>query len=204
MSFLKSTFGVISRTRLWVWFSKNILSKWTLRLSGYPKTALNQYPQVCKVIAERQPLHVFAFASCDRKTPIAMLIKLITGDRFSHAGLVLNNQTICDSRASGVACRSLLELIGQSDDFAIMRFNFKSAEHKKEFERDLARSIGKSYDFTQELGGDSLYCSELVYTLLQGRVHEELEIRFFHGQRGFSPGDVFKSGEVVFDHNPTY
>jgi hypothetical protein len=202
MNPVKWLFNVISKTALWVWFSKRILSKWTLRFMGYPESALPKYSEIGKVLSTRQPLDVFAFTSCDRATPVAKLIKLITGDRFSHAGIILNATTVYDSRSDGVRFRNLLAMIGQSDDFAISKFTFKSIEHRKEYERDIERYCGRPYDFTQELGGKSLYCSELVYVLLQGRVEQPLETRFFHGQRGFSPGDVYNSGEVVFDHNP--
>jgi len=173
-------------------------------MMGYPKTALSKFPDIAKTLLNKDSLDIFTFVSCDRKTPIAMLIKLITGDRFSHAGFVISVTSIYDSRSDGVAFRSLLDIIGQADDFAIVRFRFKGDEHRKEFERDVERLLGRPYDFTQELGGESLYCSELIYTLLKGRVEEEISERFFQGQRGFSPGDVYTSGHVVFDHNPRY
>lgn len=204
MSIIKWIFNRVSRTSAWVWFSRRILSKWTLRMMGYPKTALPKFSEIAGIMSSRQPLDVFAFTSCDRKTPIAMIIKLITGDRFSHAGFVTSALNVYDSRSEGVAFRSLLEMIGQSDDFAIIKYTFKSKEHKRDFDRDMQRFLGYPYDFTQELGGNSLYCSEVVYSFLRGRVEQDIEARYFHGQRGFSPGDVYNSGQVVFDHNPTY
>jgi len=203
MSVLRWIFTGLSRTSVWVWFSRRILSKWTLRIMGYPETALKRYADIVSIVMNRDKYDVLAFCTCDRKTPVAMLIKMITGDRFSHAGIIVNPTTVYDSRSGGVAFRNLLETVAQADDFAIVKFRLKGKEMAADYRRDIERYLGRDYDFTQELGGKSLYCSELIYMLLRGRVEEEVQARFFHGQRGFSPGDVYNSGTVVFDHNPT-
>ena len=202
MNPLKSIFNVISRTSLWVWFSRRILSHWTLRVMGYPDSAISSYPTIARRLMQAEPLDVYTFCTCDRKTPVALLIKAVTGGRFSHTGFIIDHATIFDSRSDGVRYRNLFTLIAQADDFAIIRYRFRDTECQRIFQSRLVESIGKPYDFTQELGGESLYCSELVYTLLNGLVEENLEPRFIQGQRGFSPTDVYNSGHVAFDHNP--
>lgn len=202
MSILKSMFGFISRTKAWTWFAKTVLANMTFRLWGYHKSALGRLEEIERLIQNHLDTRTqIAFVCCDRATLVSKLIKLITGDRFTHAGLVTTPRNVAHFQAKGMILSNLASVVGTCDDFALVVFTMRSNSDEL-FRQKYQKAFDAKYDFTQVLGGENLYCSEFIYYLLAGVVEEDFRTRLFQGQLGFAPDDVYYSGKVIFDHNP--
>jgi hypothetical protein len=202
MNPLKWLFNKLSRTRAWVWFAKTILAHLSFRVWGNHKSALDKLEAIESIIANHLDTKTqIAFVCCDRASLVAKLIKLITGDRFTHAGMITTPRNVSHFQAKGMILSNLASIVGVSDDFALVAFTMKPNADET-FRLRFQAAFDAHYDFEQVLGGDNLYCSEFIYFLLNGIIEQDLQTRLFQGQLGFAPEDVYKSGVVIFDHNP--
>lgn len=202
MSLVKWLFNKLSRTRAWTWFAKTVLANLNFRIWGNHKSALNRLEEIERAIANHLDTKTqIAFVCCDRLTLVAKLIKLITGDRFTHAGMITTPRNVAHFQAKGMILSNLASVVGTCDDFALVAFTMKPNVDET-FRLRFQAAFAAQYDFQQVLGGDNLYCSEFIYYLLNGIVNEDLRTRLFQGQLGFAPEDVYYSGRVIFDHNP--
>lgn len=196
-------FSAISKTKAWAWFARSILGHLTFRFWGYPQSALFCLQEIENIIRTHTDDNtVTVFTCCDRATLVAKAIKWITRGRFTHAGYVWSPYSTSHINGSGMQYQTLAEVIGICDDFALVTFTLKAGKEEVLRQR-IEAAINAEYDFTQTIGGKNLYCSEYVYYLLNGIVEENLSLRLYKGQIGFSPDDVYNSGKVIFDHNPS-
>jgi hypothetical protein len=150
---------------------------------------------------------IYVFASTDTRSIASLVIRAVTKQRFSHAG-ILWTQGDCGVKAlhmkgKGLVHDTFLDVLRESDNVRIVKYemteeNFAKAQVR--IAEILERGSSIRYDFAQKLGGQDLYCSELVWRVLQGLVGDKaLEGGVYLGREAFSPDDVVNHGRLVFE-----
>ncbi len=101
-----------------------------------------------------------------------------------------------------------LELLREIDYLAIVAVEL-SPQNYKEASRRIAYIMHNSenffYDYSQRLDneGNKLYCSEMIYAVLDGMVDDpDFEAREILGRKAFAPDQILKIGKVVYTNHP--
>jgi len=201
-------FKWFSRTKFWLWFSNTILSGTSYRIKGHPEFPMEKYEEEILPALEASDLegrYMYAFTCADTKSLTKLLITLVSGSFFSHAGLIYpDHRHLVHMLGKGITQNHILNELKEIDNFAIMRFPLTDAEYV-EYQRRVEKYIRLKvpYDFQQELddGVTKMYCSELVWKVGRGLVdNENFKPREELGRLIFEPDDVYKNGEIIFEH----
>jgi hypothetical protein len=139
-----------------------------------------------------------AFVCNDKSSLSSWFIRKISGHTYSHCGLLLNSNDAYHVTQDGMKRANLASIIGDSDDFSIVVFNYKTKSDREEMLARLLKFSHVDYDYTQTIGGEKLYCSELIFRCLHGIVKQELKTSRILGKEIFTPGDVFESGKILY------
>lgn len=206
MKIIDKFFSWFSRTKLWLWFARNIVGHLNFRLFGYPNFPMSKYQKIIDAIkrSEESGYFLYAFVSCDSKSLAAYLIRWVSQGYYSHAGII--NYPVPDQivhmRGDGVQQDLLLDLLKEIDNFAIVRYPI-SKENLDKANLRIKDVIDSQipYDYQQEIDSNKLYCSELVWTVGDDLV----ELSGFDpntelGRQVFDPDRVYQLGQVIFEH----
>lgn len=200
-------------TFVWKWFARRILSHLTFRVFGYPQFDFEKLPGLFNELAEgRSKINsVQAFVLADRMTLASILIRMVSKSKWSHAGWILHDSNglpmAVHMKGSGMVVQSLYGLLRECDDFAVVRIPTSNREAILQKILDYSNRDTVRYDFEQELSDDAsplevedIYCSELIW--LCAKDHADLKLSTVLGRKAFSPDDVARSGEIVWEYNP--
>ena len=110
--------------------------------------------------------------------PLVNAIEGATQSRYSHCGLVAfeNGQWVVYEAFDGVSQTPLRKWLGRGRGGAFAVYRLKE-EHRSGIPATLAAAkeqIGRKYDTRYRLGGDEVYCSELIYLAYQKATGEAL------------------------------
>lgn len=210
---INAFFSWFDETPFWHWFAKNILTHLTLRVWGYTKFNFDRVDEIQEILlrAVNDRQHLYAFVATDRKTLASILIRTISVSRWSHAGLIkpadfLTARTM-HMKGKGFVYEHIFATLRECDDFAIVKIkvdDYDAALEKVNYY--LNNSSDLMYDYEQELEDQAsilekkhIYCSELVWMVAKD--HTKLQTSKVLGRVAFSPDDVYRSGEVIFEHS---
>lgn len=210
---MNAFFQWLDETALWKWFARRVLAHLTFRVWGYPEFDFEKVPALFHEVAMGRQMKnkVQAFVLADRATLASILIRLVSRSKWSHAGWIVHDSKgspfAVHMKGSGMVVQSLYALLRECDDFAVVRIPVKDREAVLQKIIDYSLRDTVRYDFEQELGDDAsplevedVYCSELVW--LCAKEHADLKLSTVLGRRAFSPDDVARSGEIVWEYNP--
>lgn len=202
-------------TSFWYWINKKFLSKITFRISGYPDFPITSFFDISdtinKDITTSERPAIYFCTSVDRKGLAAMLIRKLTGSTFSHASIWLPDPNYKDVRLvhmllSGINIVSPLELLREIEYFQVVKYEFLGVETRDKVLKCLHDTIMEhpDYDVQQELGGNKLSCSELIFKIMDKRIyvdsHNEcvyLKSRKVLGMNSFLPDDVVAAASAT-------
>jgi len=224
-------------TKLWRKLATHIVAHFTFRTFGYPKFPMDGYYQVMKILkdaASSQYHYAFAFVCTDRDALAWKIQNFVTKAQWGHAGLVVfdlgkiydvGGIRAIHMKGNGLNDWSLLDLLRECDDFALIRIPLFNGDCELEVDRrlyEVRNADTCEYDFSMELDQVVLdwlnprlpnelpvgkkkfkmYCSEFVYALFRGvmPLGRGLTARQFRDRAVFEPDDLYKQGEVVFQH----
>lgn len=199
-------------TRAWHWFAKNVLAHLTFRVWGYPSFDFERWPELRDVLdkAELDEDAVYAFVLADKRTLASILIRAVSKSRWSHAGWLMGrgdgNRWVVHMKGPGLLVQQVYSVLRECDDFAVVRFPTNSKILVRARLREyIRRKDTVRYDFEQELADDAspleaedVYCSELVWLCATPEI--PLSPSVVLGRRCFSPDDVARNGEIVWQH----
>ena len=201
---LNTLFKWISRTRLWIWVSKNIISKMTFRLWGYTKFPMTDFFKIQDILdkSRKEGRYIYAFSMADVKSVSSILIRFVTQGFYTHSGVIIDNMCY-NMQASGIKKEHLLDVLKECDYFVIARFKIENETNKdglivaEQLEDLYSKKI--KYDFQQELGNEYLYCSELVYIIGKDRSQNIQPVDIL-GRKAYEPDTILKQGEIIYEH----
>lgn len=224
---LGEIFKVVSRTKAWLWFSKNLMAHFTFRFWGYPTFPIEEAYNIPRIIeqSEKEGPGYYCFVCADRKSLATILIEKVTGSYFGHAGIVVPGKTLEETRiyhmkGIGHCDWNILTLLKEVDDFAILKFPVSKEIQEKILKR-VAFSRDNSelflYDFSQEWPNDPytweeieqtvndkqpvyVYCSEFCFIAGDRLVtNPDFKPHTEFGRLIFEPDDLYKAGKVIFE-----
>ena len=197
-----------SETQLWRWFARDVIGHFTTRIWGYPSFPMSNFHLIRLAMERDTSPGVFVFSSCDTRSIAGILIRWVTGGKFSHSG-VLHLDSTCGIpalhiQASGLTHGCFLDVLRQVDVVSVVKYDMTEgnlALASKRMRDILDRGDSIKYAFPQKLGGNDLYCSELVYLVLEGLAGAHaLQPSNVLGRKAFSPDDAIKYGRPIFEH----
>lgn len=210
---MNTFFQWLDETALWKWFARRVLSHLTFRIFGYPQFNFDKLPELFNEIAEgRSKINsVQAFVLADRMTLASILIRMVSKSKWSHAGWIVHDPhglpLAVHMKGTGMVVQNLYGLVRECDDFAVVRIPVRDREAVLQKILDYSKRDTVRYDFEQELEDDAsplevedIYCSELVW--LCAKDNADLKLSTVLGRKAFSPDDVARSGEIVWEYNP--
>ena len=194
---LNKIFKWFSRTRVWLWFARNVMAHFTFRIMGYPSFPVEKFFDLVDLMRKSKN-KIYCFASTDHASLASWLIRNATGGgQFSHAGLILpgtpRGTKVLHMMGAGVVEIHALSLLREIDYLAIVEVELTPEGYKQAYRKIQYIQNHKSkfeYDYQQELqnGGHKLYCSEMIYAVLDGLVDDpDFKARNLLGRKVFPP-----------------
>lgn len=201
------------RSKLWKWFAQNVVAHFTFRVMSYPSFPMEDFFDLVDLLGKGGKQTIYCFASSDHASLASVMIRKVTGSGvFSHAGILLPGTArgthTLHMLGEGPECYHLLELLRQLDYFAVVAVDLNLGDYRearKRIQHILNNKEKFQYDYAQELhnGGNKLYCSEMVYAVLQGLVEDpDFKARRLLGRKVFDPDQVLKIGRLVYTNHP--
>lgn len=201
-----------AESSMFKWISKHLIAHLHFRVMGYPKLPISFYNEIegskglLDLIKENQDSILF-WSSSDSKSLASILIRGITQSRFSHSGFVFIHQgrpMILHMKGKGLLLQDFLEILTEVDTFVLKRVKTEHIDKYNVIIEDLISKVLKiKYDYAQKLGGKDMYCSELVWHVLSEMPDApEIVIGRYLGRDAYSPEDVAKTGETIFEKLP--
>jgi len=190
----------LATTKLWHWLATKIFDEYTFRIKGYPKFPMDEWSAIANAVIHDSPTFqntVYCFVSRDLYAIGAVLIDKFADSYWSHAGIFINQEFIMHIRQSGVHRHHLINLLREVDCFAVVAIDDVNTF---EFNNRVNKFTSASYDIEYNLESkEHLYCSELIYVLLDGIVNRELPTSISMGNVAYTPDDVYRSGRVIYE-----
>jgi hypothetical protein len=201
-----------AESSLFKWISKHIIAHLHFRLMGYPKLPIGVYNSIdggkglADIVNENQHAVLF-WSSSDSKSLASILIRWVTRSRFSHSGFVFMNEgkpTILHMKGKGLLMQDFLEILTEVDTFILKKVETKHIHlYARKIEELKSQVLKIKYDYAQKLGGKDMYCSELVWHVLNDLPDAPgIVIGRYLGRDAYSPEDVAKTGETLFSKLP--
>lgn len=101
------------------------------------------------------------------RSPLVNAIEGATSSRYSHCGIVAreDGEWFVYEAFDGVGRKPLSVWLarGRGGGFAVCRLRDKFQTHVPATLKAVKQQLGKKYDVRYRLGGDEIYCSELIY-----------------------------------------
>lgn len=214
-------------TWFYKWFASTFVAHFTFRNWGYTKFPIDEYFDIVKMA---KPGEFYAFVSSDYQSLASKLIRLAVNGktRFTHAGIILFNgiekTTAMHMQGKGLVVEPLLNVLKQSDYFAVVRIPLQNQKCEKEALDRIKWALENmekiEYDYEQTLDEKarvqklmakrtlkdvvSWYCSELFLHVFAGLTQKELKPRKVLGRDVFDPDSVADHGEVIYSNHPYY
>jgi hypothetical protein len=200
------------RTAFWKWIAQHVIAHMTFRVMSYPSFPMEDFFEVLNKMSANKNT-IYCFASSDHASLASLLIRRVTRSGvFSHAGVVIpagaRGCKVLHMMGEGPQHEHLLDLLREIDYFALVAVELSKAEHDavmRKINYIIANKEKFYYDYTQELnnGDNKLYCSEMIYAVLDGYVHDpDFKARNILGRKVFDPDQVVKIGKVVYTNHP--
>lgn len=196
-SLLGLIFTFISGLRLWPWF----LEKKMLPIR-WPKKKINAdyvWKDIIKTVTEYlddNQSAVLVFTAYDSGSLVSNLIRIVTKDSWSHAGIFDMGSPwwTLEMRGGGFESRHIRNAIETYTSFAIGAFLIRGLEEYGECDRRIKEIefLGPDYDAKADfLDKDQLNCSELVYRVFSDLTDQMSKTKFEFGRPIYSPGQVY-------------
>jgi hypothetical protein len=205
-------FDKFSKTALWRWFAGRYIGGLTFRLMGYPKFPMEDFFDLVDLMSKYKNT-VFCFTSSDYDSLASILIRKVTkAGRFSHAGVIYPGMArgtrALHMEGQGPICKHLLDQLRQIDYLGVVAVpmspeNYRTAVTR--MEEIIHNKDRYQYDYEQRLTNapSKLYCSEMVYRILDGLVDDpDLRARNLLGRMVFDPDQVLKIGKLIYTNHP--
>ena len=187
-------------TPFWKNLTKRVFARLTIRLFGNPLFPMEKWYDVESIVKNNHG-KLLVFVSHGTKLS-SWMVRAISRAQWTHAGVILlknNRVEIVHMESAGLLQQVLLTLLREIDDFAIVEIPLNDDELMDAWA--ILRSFIQShpgYDFQFLLDNNAIYCSELIYEMVKksGKfaVHRE------QGRLLFEPEDVYRMGNVLFEH----
>lgn len=212
-------------TNIWVKIARKYIAYFTFRTFGYPKFPMEKYFDIKKIMSSN-PEKRYGFVAADINSLSWKLTNFFTGANWGHAGvLYMDGEHVRASHMKGNGLNDwhVLDILRESDHFAVYELEFENIEAKKTFDKRFkfireSVSATLTYDFTMSLDQDvfdwitagtlnstvltskkySLYCSEYNYALCDGLV-PKMVAKKYNGRLIFEPDDAYRCNKVVFE-----
>ena len=208
---MKKLFAIaywIVQTKAYEWLVKKVIANLNVRIYGYPKLPASSYFDINEKMSQGKH-KLYVWASSDTKSIASFAIRVLTRSKYSHAGIAVVNPgtgiaEAIHMKASGMAYEPLVDLLAQVDTFTMCELDLEKEEQPMVWERLvglLAKKDEIRYDFEQKLGGQALYCSELIWYLLQDTKHKT-GLSTHLGREAFPPNLVVKLGRIIWSKLP--
>jgi hypothetical protein len=201
MNILVGIMNWITSRRAWATLTKRFISKLNVRLLGDPKFPMKHWYQI-EATCKANPNKLLVFVSNGAKLS-SVMIRWISGARWTHAGVIRVTSDgrikIVHMESTGLLIEPLLSLLRLVDDFALIEIPLSPEELTSALSiMDSYVQHKPGYDFQFLLDNKGLYCSELIYEMVEktGRFKTHSE----QGRAVFEPEDVAKMGEVLFEY----
>jgi hypothetical protein len=206
-------------TKLWEWLVDKPLALLNFRLKGYTEFPIEKYYEIVDLInADKESSKLpslYCFVSADKCTLGSFLIRKFTGAVYSHAGIIIPGTykecTIKHMTSTGFHSDNMIELLKEVDLFSVIKYTFAA---QQSYDLCMAKlgtiELNKpEYDEELSLINNKIYCSELVFTVLEKRIIInpqgeciQLRPRLSFGKEVFTPDHVFEDATaVLFKHN---
>jgi hypothetical protein len=198
------------KTKTWEWLSGRVLNHIRVRIWGEPGFSLDcDLLDLWRAVGDWYAAGnhgVVAFACADHSALTSKLVRFVTGGKYSHAGMLAYSDNFADfyaihMMAPGMLHEHAAQALRHEDAVVAVAFPMTATEEELAGGRMrvfLAHRETLRYDFEQRLDGDSrLYCSELVYRVLEGLV--PLKPSHVADREAFSPDDVAACGKVIYE-----
>lgn len=209
-----------SRTRLWQWLNKHLLSKLTFRMDGYPSFPMSAQWGLWSAVAEdaaQHPHSLYAFVSADSRTLSSALVRWVSRSKWTHAGWIwphclhpapdLQGAHIVHMQYEGCLLWHLSELLRRVDWIAVVRIDLLSKEDLWAVQRRIGTIYTGQvpYDIAHDLDStDSLDCSEFIFHSMRGipflrsdGMHVFLRPDRALSRPVFAPEDVYAQASAV-------
>lgn len=211
--------NLITRSALWKWMVDKPMAMLNFRLKGYTTFPIEKYWDIVDLInadvATSSIPSIYCFVSADKCTFGSWAIRRFTGAVYSHAGIIVpgDYKTCCIKHmtSTGFHSDNPIELLKEVDLFSVVKYSFPA---KQSYDLAMAKlnkieSLNPEYDEALVLSENKIYCSELVFTVLDKRIIitpsgecVQLKPRLSFGKEVFTPDHVFEDATaVLFKHS---
>ena len=211
--------NLITSSAAWKWIVDTPFAKINFRMVSYTSFPIEKYYEIVDLInadvATSTIPAIYCFVSTDRCTLGSWVIRKFTNAVYTHAGIIIpgtyKDCKIKHMTSTGFHSDNPIELLKEVDLFSVVKYCFPAKQSydlavSKLAEIELTKP---EYDEAITIGGNKLYCSELVFTVLNKRIVVtplgecvQLRPRLSFGREVFTPDHVFEDATaVLFKHS---